>query len=105
MNCMLHIRLARHFWERCRGLIGRPLWPDEALLIPHCRQVHTIGLRFPLDVVFVNSAGVIVAVFLNVKPWRLTARVAAAACLELRAGAAARYGLTVGRDLYSIVNS
>src|SRR3954471_21533529 len=35
----------------------RSVPPGHALLIPDCRSVHTFGMRFPLDVVFLDSRG------------------------------------------------
>ena len=51
--------------------------PARALLIPHCRSVHTWGMRFPIDVVFVapGPAGLevleVLAVHAAVPPWRI----------------------------------
>jgi uncharacterized protein len=39
--------------ERRRGLLGRDAI-DGALLIDHCRSVHTLRMRFPIDVAFVS---------------------------------------------------
>jgi uncharacterized membrane protein (UPF0127 family) len=42
-------------------LLGLALLDREragtGLLIPRCRSVHTFGMRFPLDVVFLDRAG------------------------------------------------
>jgi len=47
--------------ERRRGLMGREgMKRGEALVIPRCRQVHTFGMNFPIDVVFVDRRGVVV---------------------------------------------
>src|SRR3954471_10349664 len=31
--------------------------PDHALLLPNCRSVHTFGMRFPIDVIFLDDHG------------------------------------------------
>src|SRR3954447_20086873 len=31
--------------------------PEHALLIPHCRSVHTFGMRFPIDITFLAEPG------------------------------------------------
>ena len=42
--------------ERMRGLLGRSgLAPDEALLLPDCRSVHTVGMRFAIRVAFLDA--------------------------------------------------
>jgi uncharacterized membrane protein (UPF0127 family) len=57
----------------------------EGLLIPRCSSVHTIGMRFPLDVCFLDARGGIVSIRAAVPPRRLVWERAAAAVLELPA--------------------
>ena len=40
--------------QRARGLRGRALDPDQALLLERCRSVHTIGMAYPITVVFLD---------------------------------------------------
>lgn len=48
--------IADTFWTRLRGLQYRaPLKENEGLLITHCPSVHMIGVRFPIDVVFLTA--------------------------------------------------
>ncbi len=57
--------------ERMRGLLGRrALGPGAALLIERCGAVHTIGMRFPLDLVFLGRDWRAVRVVRNVPPGR-----------------------------------
>jgi uncharacterized protein len=56
------------------------------LLIPRCRSVHTFGMRFELDVLFLDRAGRPVAVRRGVPPRRIVSERHAAAVLELPAG-------------------
>ena len=62
----------------------------EGLLIPRCRSVHTFGMRFCLDLAFLDGALRIVALRLSVPPRRLAWCRGAAAVLELPAGGEAR---------------
>ena len=39
------------------ALLRAPPPPGHALLIPHCRSVHTFGMRFPMDVAFLDERG------------------------------------------------
>jgi uncharacterized membrane protein (UPF0127 family) len=83
-------RRARH-----RGLLGRDDYRG-ALVIEPCRQVHTFGMRFAIDVAFVDSIGTILAVR-TLPPWRLSRLVwRAALVVEAEAGAFDRWGLRVG---------
>ena len=42
---------------RRRGLLGRD-GLDGALVIERCRWIHTIGMRFPIDVAYVGDDGI-----------------------------------------------
>lgn len=85
------------FLGRFRGLIGRERpAAGEALLIEPCRQVHTLFMRYPIDVVHLSRDGEVLAVE-TLKPWRLGRWVLRSArVLELRAGEAERLGLALG---------
>ncbi|MEK7287854.1 MAG: DUF192 domain-containing protein [Elusimicrobiota bacterium] len=65
------VRVAGGFFERIRGLLGQPpLEAGEALIIPSvCPQVHTFFLGYTIDVVFLNSEGIVVGLE-TVRPWR-----------------------------------
>ncbi len=53
--------VADSLFKRCKGLLGRKfIGRDEGLLIPKCNAIHTIGMRFPIDVVFLDEKGKIV---------------------------------------------
>ena len=64
---------------------------DEALLITRCRSVHTLGMRFRIDVVFLDGDQRVLRVIDGVPPRRLLACRRAAAVLETRAGEAPRF--------------
>jgi uncharacterized protein len=54
----LVVGVAKGFRERLQGLAGLPEPAGgAALLIPRCRAVHTVGMRFSLDVLFVTLEG------------------------------------------------
>lgn len=55
----------------------------QGLLIPRCASVHTFGMRFPLDLVFLGGDGLPVDVRLRVRPRRLAWCRGAVAVLEL----------------------
>jgi uncharacterized membrane protein (UPF0127 family) len=73
-------------------LLGLALLDREpagcGLLIPRCRSVHTFGMRFRLDIVFLDGAMRPVSVRRQVPPWRVASERRARAVLELPAGAA-----------------
>src|SRR4051794_41055866 len=60
----------------------RAMPPGHALLIPGCRSVHTFGMRFPLDVVFLDERGRALRVERGVKRRRVLVCRGAFAVLE-----------------------
>ena len=82
------VRRARAFHERARGLLGSPpLDREEALLIDKGRQVHTIGMAWPIDVCFLDRDDVVLHLVRNMRPGRLTRWVPRSArIVEMRAG-------------------
>jgi uncharacterized protein len=56
------------------------------LLIPHCHSVHTFGMRFALDLVFLDEVGWPLAIRRGVTPRRFASDRSADAVLELPAG-------------------
>jgi uncharacterized membrane protein (UPF0127 family) len=53
----MRVVVAGGFRARARGLALRRDSPPYALLIPRCRSVHTFGMQFALDLVFLDSRG------------------------------------------------
>ncbi len=87
----LQIKVARGWWSRARGLLGRRALPaGEGLLLHPCRAIHTVGMRFAIDVVFLNEGGRVVSLCRQVRPGRLLVRGGrgAVAALEVAAGQA-----------------
>ena len=91
-------RAATSIFDRLRGLIGRAsLQPGEGLLIRPCSGIHTIAMRFAVDVVFRDAAGRVVKTTASVRPNRVgPIALGAAAVLELPEGTIARTGTKVG---------
>lgn len=63
----------------------------HALLIPRCRSIHTFGMRFPIDAVFLDRRGRAVWIEEELAPRRVAGVLAAEAVLETRAGHANRF--------------
>lgn len=83
---------ADHWWSRLRGLLARPPLANDgsqALLITPCASVHTIGMHYPLDLVYLDRAGVVLGWRERVAPWRFSACRRAAATVEFHGGALA----------------
>lgn len=67
-NC----RFANSFLKRLLGLLGRnSLKPGEGLLIDNCHGIHTIGMRFKIDVLFLDKDLRVMRMASNVRPFSL----------------------------------
>jgi uncharacterized membrane protein (UPF0127 family) len=72
---------------RRKGLLGRDrLAPGEGLWIIPCEAVHTFGMRFPIDLVYLDRKQLVRKVKTNVIPGRLSACLSAFSTIELPAG-------------------
>jgi uncharacterized protein len=87
----VEIVVARSLRMRLLGLaLRRRPPPDQGLLIPRCRSVHTFGMRFALDLVWLDGDGGVLAVERGVGPRRVRTRRGARAVIEVPAGEGAR---------------
>ncbi|MCA1656390.1 MAG: DUF192 domain-containing protein [Actinobacteria bacterium] len=81
------IRVAADRRSRMRGLAGLDRLPaDQALLIERCRSVHTVRMRFPLDLLWLDAAGAVIRLDEDVKPRRLRTCLRARSVIETNAG-------------------
>lgn len=91
---------ARHFFSRLRGLLGRKqLAEDSGLLITPCSQVHTLGMRLPLDIVFLDANGTVLQCVPGLAPCRVAAARGAKHTLELAPGRVQQLNLHPGDRL------
>ena len=80
---------------RRRGLLGRDGY-DGALVLPRTRAVHTIGMRFAIDVAYVDGDGTVLDIR-AMRPWRVgRPRPRARSVVEAERGAFERWGIAVG---------
>ena len=71
---------------RLLGLAGLRTPPAAGLLLPRCRTVHTVGMRFPLTLVWLDAGDRVVRVDREVPPGRMRSCRRARKVLELPAG-------------------
>jgi uncharacterized protein len=94
------VAIADTHFSRLRGLIG--VSPDDfrngaGLWIRPCHGVHTLAMRFPIDVLYLDRAGKVVHVEHNLQPWRFSpVRMQAASVLELPSQTVARTETALG---------
>jgi uncharacterized membrane protein (UPF0127 family) len=98
-----NLKIAQTHLSRLRGLIG--VRPDDfrngtGLWIRPCRGVHTLAMRFPIDVVYLDRAGIVVHLEHDLHPWRFSPiRLQAASVLELPSHTVARTGTALGDSI------
>jgi uncharacterized protein len=89
--------------DRRRGLLGRD-GIDGALLIEPARSIHTVGMRFAIDVAYCRRTGEDLEVLdvASMPPWRIgVPRLRAGCVIEAERGAFDRWGLARG-DLLQV---
>jgi uncharacterized protein len=81
------LAIADTHWTRLRGLIGSAegdFRNGGGLWIVPCRGVHTLGMQFPIDVLYLDRARTVIHVENGLRPWRFAPlRLQAASVLEL----------------------
>ena len=84
--------------DRRRGLLGRDSL-EGAIVLQPCRWIHTVGMRFPIDVAYLDADGVVIKTIqmhrfrVGIPVWH------ARSVIEAQAGAFARWGLRVGDQI------
>lgn len=86
---------------RRKGLLGRSaLDESSALVLAPCAAVHTMFMRFAIDVVFVDADGRALRTVPNLGPWRIAVEPFAHAVVELPAGSLTKRHVQIGDRLY-----
>jgi len=96
INSTFNIMNANTWFLRLRGLLGRKLKENEGMLIEPCNSVHTLWMKYDLDVIYINKNNQIVKIIKKLKPWKLSVCGTAYKTLELPVGTADYIGLKVG---------
>jgi uncharacterized protein len=94
------LAVADTHWTRLRGLLGTA--PDDfrngrGLWIVPCHGVHTLGMGFPIDVVYLDRNLTVIHIQNVLQPWRFApVRAQAASVLELPSRTVLETGTTLG---------
>ncbi|OGV45651.1 MAG: hypothetical protein A2X46_14910 [Lentisphaerae bacterium GWF2_57_35] len=66
------LETARTPWTRLIGLLGRTtLPPGHGLLLDPCPSIHTFGMLFPIDAIFLDNENRITRIHRNIGPFRI----------------------------------
>jgi uncharacterized membrane protein (UPF0127 family) len=99
-----NIKIADNFFTRTAGLLGKTgLQYGEGLWIKPCNSIHSIGMKFEFDAVFLDKNLKIVYLLENMKPYRLSSIIFKAfSVLELSAGKIKEINLEIGDEIISV---
>ena len=94
------LAVADTHWTRLRGLLGfrsGDFRNGSGLWIVPCHGVHTLGMGFPIDVVYLDRVMTVIHIQHDLQPWRFAVvRTQAASVLELPCRTAAETKTAVG---------
>ena len=97
------LQMADSHWSRLRGLMATDpkKFPSGCgLWIVPCRGVHTLGMRFPIDVVYLDGDKTVLYLQANLQPWRMApVRLKAATVIELPSGTLGETHTQVGDSI------
>ena len=94
------VALANTHWTRLRGLVGTS--PDDfrngrGIWIVPCHGVHTLAMRFPIDVAYLDQDRIVIHMERGLRPWRFApVRLQAASVLELPSQVLSETGTEMG---------
>ena len=85
---------------RMKGLLGRKsMEPGEAIILRPASSIHTLFMRFPLDVIYLDSEHKVLKVVSNLVPFRFSATSRAQSVVEMASGSTRDLDLRVGDPL------
>lgn len=98
-----HLAVADGHWTRLRGLIGtnaQQFADGRGLWIVPCKGVHTLGMAFPIDVIYLDPDKTVVHLEKSLQPWRFAPiRMQATSVLELPKNTLEATGTSVGDQI------
>lgn len=95
------VTVADGVFSRMKGLLGREtMAPGTALLIIPCKGVHTFGMKFSLDIIFLDRRKRVIGVREDLVPNRLSVmHLGATSVMEMPAGRIAATRTRVGDEI------
>lgn len=82
-----HISLANTFWQRLRGLLGTTALPvGYGLMIKPCNSIHTWGMGYSIDVLFVDGHDQIIKIVENLPAGQIARSAGSCYVIELPPG-------------------
>ena len=90
----------KSFWQRAKGLLGKKdIDGKQFYLFYGCSSVHMFGMKFSIDLVYLNRQFEIVKLVHSLKPWHMSVCFKAAHVIEIKDGLNKLHGLVIGEKL------
>lgn len=107
---LIRLHTAHGLWERFRGLMLSAQLPQGlGFLIPKCSSVHCFFMRYPIDVVYIDSEGRVLKYVCGLAPWKISVlapwrrlKAGAVHTLELAAGSIDKFAIDCGSQLIDV---
>ena len=95
-----HAELARSPLKRMKGLLGKKrLALDEAIILRPASSIHTVFMRFAIDVIYTDRDNKVVKVVRDLVPYRFSSAKGAKTVIEMMTGATNATDLQPGDQL------
>jgi uncharacterized protein len=100
-NVFQEVEIADNLIARLRGLLGRSgLASGQGILLRPANSIHTIGMKFPIDIAFIDRSGTVIKIVENMPPGRFSPIIFGSVCvLETTAGEIKKAQLNAGDNL------
>lgn len=93
-------RMADTFFSRLKGLLGTASLPEgQGLIIRPCNSIHTFGMRYDIDVLFVDGHNQVRKIVSAIAPGKIAMCRSSEYVIELPAGTAEATGTEIGDQL------
>ncbi|MHC1759805.1 MAG: DUF192 domain-containing protein [Negativicutes bacterium] len=95
-----NLRIADTFFNRLKGLLGTSVLPaGEALLIRPCNNIHMFGMKYSIDVAFVDDTDQVLKTVEALHPGRFACCSEALYVVEMPCGTLLATGTAIGDSL------
>jgi len=92
-----HVERTETIAERTKGLLGRAeLKNNEALWITPCNSVHTMGMKYQLDILYIDRNHLVKKIVQHLPPRRMSWCMGAQSTIELKSGTVKESGIRIG---------
>ncbi len=66
------LKVKSSFLQKLRGLLGvQYLKENQGIILTKCKQIHTIGMKFPVDIAVLNREGQVIDFVSELKPGKI----------------------------------